>query len=200
MNHHFPGFPDIKKWSGLIGLPLLFFLLSCGEQSTSLTEKKDYAHLGDSLINLTFDTLRNALTSALREKGAAGAVSYCNENAYPITGIHASANISIKRVAERYRNPKNAPDSLDALQWNKFVEAKAKGEPLKPILASENNTTFYYKPMLLQPMCTACHGKSGTDILPAVVTVIDSLYPGDKAKGFAPGELRGMWKLSFVQE
>lgn len=188
------------KW-GIFSLPvLLFSLFSCGGQQAAAPEETDYAHIGDSLISATFDTLRSALTTAIREKGAAGAVSYCNENAYPITGIHASANISIKRVAERYRNPKNAPDSLDALQWNKFVEAKAKGEPLKPILASENNTTFYYKPMLLQPMCTACHGKSGTDILPAVVTVIDSLYPGDKAKGFAPGELRGMWKLSFVQE
>ena len=54
--------------------------------------------------------------------------------------------------------------------------------------------------MLLQPMCSACHGKKGVDILPEVVSAIDSLYPNDKATGFTAGDLRGMWKISFAQQ
>lgn len=190
----------MKKLSILIGLPMYLALASCGAPAADGSAKTDYIHTGDSVINATFDTLRNALTTAMRDKGAAGAVAFCNEKAYPITSTYASENIIIKRVAEKYRNPQNAPDSTDALQWRKFTSAKANGEALQPALMEENNIMHYYKPILLQPMCLACHGEKNKDILPPVLSTIDSLYPNDLATGFTPGDLRGMWKISFVQK
>lgn len=174
--------------------------ISCHQPDTVHITTNDYRAQGDSIIKATFDTLRNALTSAIHNKGVQGAVAYCNENAYPITAALASENISIKRVAEKYRNPQNAPDSTDAIQWKIFVTAKANGDSLQPTIITNKNTVHYYKPMLLQPMCSACHGKKGVDILPEVVSTIDSLYPNDKATGFTAGDLRGMWKISFVQK
>lgn len=193
-------FLHMKKLHILIALPIYLALASCGEPAATKPAKTDYAHTGDSLINATFDTLRNALTAAMHDKGAAGAVAFCNEKAYPITSTYASGNIIIKRVAEKYRNPQNAPDSTDALQWRKFASAKVNGETLQPALVEEKNITHYYKPILLQPMCSSCHGKKNKDILPPVLSTIDSLYPNDLATGFAPGDLRGMWKISFVQK
>jgi hypothetical protein len=32
---------------------------------------------------------------------------------------------------------------------------------------------------------------------PELISVIDSLYPVDKAKGYAVDELRGIWSIKF---
>lgn len=191
----------MKKISPLF-IPLIIFsalLSSCSQPAESITTEEDYRRMGDSIIKATFDTLRNALTSAMQNKGVAGAVQYCNENAYPLTATLASEKISIKRVAERYRNLQNAPDSMDAIQWDIFASAKASGDSLRSAIVTEKNIIHYYKPIFLQPTCTACHGASGRDIPQAAATIIDSLYPHDKAKDFAVGDLRGMWKISFRQ-
>ncbi len=171
--------------------------VSCRQSETAAAN--DYRVQGDSIIKVTFDTLRNALTSAIHNKGVQDAVVYCNENAYSITAVLASENITIKRVAEKYRNPKNAPDSADMVQWRAFAAAKANDDSLQPALIAGKHIIHYYKPILLQPMCASCHGVSGKDIPLSVVAAIDSLYPNDKAKGFSAGDLRGMWKVSFVQ-
>ncbi|HRN58124.1 MAG TPA: DUF3365 domain-containing protein [Agriterribacter sp.] len=189
----------MKNLSILIALPVYLVHAACGSPAGTEPVKTDYIHVSDSVINATFDTLRNALTTAMRDKGTAGAVAFCNEKAYPITSTYASPNIIIQRVAEKYRNPQNAPDSTDALQWRKFAATMANGGPPEPALVEEKNITYYYKPILLQPMCSACHGEKNKDILPPVLATIDSLYPHDRATGFAPGDLRGMWKISFVR-
>lgn len=190
-------FRSVNKLNFLIALPVYLILTSCGAPSATEVVTPNYKHIGDSIISATFDTLRSALTNAMQSKGAAGAVSFCNEKAYPITATYTSSHISLKRVAEKYRNPNNAPDSLDALQWAVFVSEKESGKPLEPILIEDNKITHYYKPIVLQPTCIACHGNKGKDILPQVLTTIDSLYPQDLATGFAAGDLRGMWKVSF---
>ena len=48
-------------------------------------------------------------------------------------------------------------------------------------------------PMQDQP-CSVCHG---TNVAPDLEAHIDSLYPGDLATGFAPGELRGALLISW---
>jgi hypothetical protein len=48
----------------------------------------------------------------------------------------------------------------------------------------------YAKPIVLQPMCTACHG-SPDQISPEVKAKLEQLYPNDKAVNYKPGELRG---------
>lgn len=181
-------------------VPVMVFtalISSCSQPQSPVKTEADYRHMGDSIIKATFDTLRNALTTAMQTKGVSQAVHYCNENAYPITATLASENITIKRVAEKYRNPQNAPDSIDAIQWNIFLAAKAKGDSLRSVVITEKNLLHYYKPILLQPTCISCHGDSGKDIPQAVINTIDSLYPRDKARDFAVGDLRGMWKISF---
>lgn len=188
---------------------LLFFIIgsiiagisvSCSQSPATVTTKEpDYRRIGDSIIKATFDTLRHTLGASIQRDGVEGAVQFCNVNAYPITGTLASEKILIKRVANRYRNPQNAPDSTDAVQWNVFATAKAAGDSLQPAIVRENDRVHYYKPIILQANCTVCHGTNGKDISPAVASTIDSLYPNDNAKDFAVGDLRGMWKISFLQ-
>ena len=54
------------------------------------------------------------LLHAINSKGIEGAISFCNEKAYPITATYADS-VVIRRTALRYRNPKNEPDSLERM-------------------------------------------------------------------------------------
>lgn len=189
----------MKNYTLLFSLLLSFaIVISCQQQATPTTAT--VAARGDSLSKATFDTLRHALQSTIISKGLPAAVSYCNEQAVPITSYYVSAGISIQRVAAQYRNASNQLDSLDQIQWGKYVQLQASGDSLSAAVVEVENAFVYYKPIMLQPMCTSCHGKKDSDISPMLQATIDSLYPQDKAVGFVPGDLRGMWKITMVKK
>ena len=58
----------------------------------------------------------------------------------------------------------------------------------------ENGKTIqhFMKAIPVQAPCMACHG---TDLAPAVSQQLDALYPGDQARGYTLGELRGAFTL-----
>ena len=73
-----------------------------------------YTKKGNEIVALTFDTLRNSLLNAINSQGVDGAITFCNENAYPLTTTYADS-VVVRRTALRYRNPDNKPDSLEQL-------------------------------------------------------------------------------------
>lgn len=184
----------------LLAGPVASMLFSCKspEQEMENVQLESYRKQGDSIVKHTFDTLRKVLTATMQEKGADAAVRYCNVQAVPLTALLAGENISVERVAEKTRNPANALDSLDRIQWGKYIKSISNKDSLQPIVFSKENTVHYYKPILLQAMCTTCHGDLSNKS--SLVTVIDSLYPSDKARGFKEGDLRGMWHIIFKGE
>ncbi len=52
--------------------------------------------------------------------------------------------------------------------------------------------------MLGNPLCLQCHGTPNQDIAPETLAAIQKLYPGDKATGFKLGDLRGLWRVTFL--
>jgi hypothetical protein len=140
--------------------------------------------------------LKATLHKAIRGKGLPTAVAFCNENALPITQLYAKQKITVSRVAERFRNPNNQFDSLDAAQWKRYQSLKTRGDSLTSTVVETNDAFVYYQPIMLNPFCASCHGNPAT--IPAdLLATINSLYPQDKALGFSPGDLRGMWKVAF---
>lgn len=178
---------------------------SCNDQDSKNTNEnnardKDFKKRGDSLVRITFDTLRNTLVRTMAEAGPRGAVGFCNVNALRLTGTYTSGDASIGRVTDRVRNPGNELSDLDKVQFEKYKEMMAKKDSLPAIVISQNSDIHYYKPILIQTMCLNCHGVPGKEISPELLTTIDSLYPGDRAKGYKAGELRGMWHIVFNQK
>ncbi|HLG41289.1 MAG TPA: hypothetical protein VI461_16535, partial [Chitinophagaceae bacterium] len=90
----------------------LAILLSCNTKKEAESDLAWKAK-ADSLINLTFDTLRNTLLKAVSEKGFAGAIAFCNTEATGLTNIYATEKITIRRSSDRARNTANAPDSFE---------------------------------------------------------------------------------------
>jgi hypothetical protein len=64
------------------------------------------------------------------------------------------------------------------------------------ITKSDGSKEFHFaKPIVLQPMCVACHG-GPEQISPEVKSKLSELYPNDKAVNYQPGQLRGAVVLS----
>lgn len=147
--------------------------------------------------------LGQKLQSAMAEGGAVNAIGVCNTQAPEIAGRVSSQNqVKLSRVGTRARNPvMGVPNDWQAKALAQFDAALARGEKPADLEFSETVNTasgkeFHFaKPIVLQPMCVACHG-SADQISPEVKAKLNELYPNDKAVGYQPGQLRGAVVLS----
>lgn len=180
-----------------------FVVFSCQTNNKTLTVSKqqDYLSKGDSIATQAQQVLMKNVSTAIQEKGIAGAVDFCNINAMPLTDSLSTLNaVNIQRISEKNRNPKNAIVSeLDksALEQIKIM-LKDTSISTKHIIMQESGNVYYYKPILLgMPTCLSCHGNTTTDITPETLKVIQTKYPTDKATGYQLGEWRGLWKIKM---
>lgn len=145
------------------------------------------------------DTLQRdllaALTEAISASGPGGAIGVCNDKAPQIASkISADASLDIGRTAMRLRNPANAPDTWEKDQLDYFAAQLAAGKPpagMERYRAEQGPDGWrlrWMRPIVLQPMCTSCHGKN---VDSGMLEVIGALYPQDQATGFEVGDLRG---------
>ncbi|WP_276372648.1 DUF3365 domain-containing protein [Chryseolinea sp. H1M3-3] len=160
-----------------------------------------YVKAGNQLVAKTFDTLRSSLLTAIKAKGFADAISFCNENAYPITDIYADS-VKIRRTSLRYRNSNNQPDSLE-LSVLTVMEEEMKSIKKTDTRLVRNSATgeiHFFKPIMLQPLCLNCHGTADKQIQPETLARIQELYPTDQAVNFHEGDLRGVWHIIFAKK
>lgn len=154
---------------------------------------------GRAIAKASFEALSQKLTQAMEAGGVAEALPFCHANAYPLTdSLSARLHARIRRVAVQYRNPLNAPDAREKALFDAFAAQQATGRDLKTadtavVLAP--GKVLFAKPILLLPQCAMCHGKVGETMAEADYRTIRNLYPGDRATGFSPGDLRGMWAI-----
>lgn len=137
------------------------------------------------------------LTTQIAKDGPASAVAVCSEKA-PQMAKAASAQTgwAIRRVSLRNRNPKAVPDAWELAALKDFDRRAAAGEnpatleKYEVVEAASGKEYRYMKALPTQQMCLACHGPSNK-ISPEVAEKIHTLYPADKAVGYAVGQIRG---------
>ncbi len=174
----------------------LIILGACNSTATG-TEATSYLRQGDSLSDFVQKKLSGTLMEKMKAEGPAGAIAFCNLEALSITTSAETEGIRIQRVARQFRNTNNAADSADRVVFENFSNAKAMLDTLVPVIKDLGDHYVYYRPILLQQNCVTCHGVPGKEIPGGLMAQIDSLYPRDQAKGFAVGDLRGMWRIEF---
>ncbi len=148
--------------------------------------------------------LGQKLQTAMADGGAVNAIGVCNTQAPDIAGrVSSQHQVKLSRVGTRARNPvMGVPNDWQAKALAQFEAALARGDKPADMEFSETVTQadggkeFHFaKPIVLQPMCVACHG--GTEqISPEVKAKLSELYPLDKAVNYQPGQLRGAVVLS----
>ena len=135
--------------------------------------------------------LKQALTSGMQE-GPAAAIEVCSELAPRIAASLSVDGVKMGRSSHKLRNPANAPEPWVRLIMMAYLEQPNEREPVAVRL--ENGHIGYVEPIILQPMCTTCHGEMVAEPL---ARQIAELYPDDAAMGFSAGDLRGVFWAEF---
>jgi hypothetical protein len=173
-------------------------------EQTMVPEAEDLSAFeaqGLEIVKSTFGVLSSALQLRLEDGEVTDAVSYCNAAAYPLTDSLSKAHgAEIRRTSNKVRNPANALSDIEKPVFEAFLdEMNAGTEPRGKAIRMEDGMVHYFQPIFLQPMCMNCHGVVGEQVKTEDYQLIASLYPNDQAVGYKPGELRGMWSITFKQ-
>lgn len=187
----------LKPLLALILLPAA--ALACDSAMDDAT-RGQVAVVGDSAAMSLVRTLGGRLNGHLASDGPAGAIAFCSTEAQRLTDSVATAlgqGWAVKRTTMQTRNPRNAPDSLEAEALAYFHEAAAAGTEIPDHLvqATPSGDYRYYMPLQLGHMCMECHGPRES-LDPAVREVLDTRYPADQATGYAQGDLRGVVRVT----
>ena len=125
--------------------------------------------------------LLTRVSEAVGQSGPAGAIAVCNVEAAGLTAEIATAqHLELGRTSFKLRNPANAPRPWAA----------------KHVTAAQPHAAYFdlgdrvgvLQPMPLGAVCLGCHGAT---LAPEVTAALSEKYPGDRATGFAEGDLRG---------
>ena len=167
-------------------------------QYVSGADEVTYLKLGKEISETVGAMLKSDLSKAMKEGGPVNAVKFCNAHALNITDSFSKKyGTEVKRVSDRNRNELNSPDEIETRVLADFKEALKSGEMISARIAiDQDGRKNFYAPIIAGSVCLTCHG-AAADLQPELTTIIDSLYPNDRAKGYVENELRGIWSIKF---
>ena len=142
-------------------------------------------------------TVRTMLARQLAAGGPVGAIHICADSAQLVgERIQKQRSLSIRRVSEKWRNPRDIPDSFETARLVKLSALRTTGaltdtlEIFEVVMEDSVRVFRYMKPILVGELCLSCHGERAT-MKELVNDAIRVRYPNDKAFGYKAGDLRG---------
>jgi hypothetical protein len=144
-------------------------------------------------------TLQRTLAGLLQTSGPEAAVTFCADSAQLISARFATYDRYVRRVSLQTRNDANRPDSAESAMLQRLDSLHRAGqlpadESWASIDADGRRVVHFVRPIVIATPCLACHGDPDT-MQPAVRDLIASRYPGDRATGYAEGDLRGAFSV-----
>lgn len=137
-------------------------------------------------------SLRTLLQAQLTASGPAAAVDFCRTEAPRVASeVAARHRVRLGRTALRVRSSTNTPGGWQKAALDTFAAQAATGRAPESLASAEvhEGTLRWARGIRTESVCTLCHGAA----LPADVTAaLQRSYPGDRATGFAEGDLRGL--------
>ena len=138
--------------------------------------------------------LQQALKSGLAE-GPAEAIQVCRVKAPGIAEALSVDGARVGRSSHKLRNPDNEAPEWAGPIMQAYLDDPSSLSPQTVKLVG--NRWGYVEPIIVQPLCLACHGSEITRDIRAQIT---ELYPDDRATGFKAGDLRGVFWLEYPGE
>lgn len=137
--------------------------------------------------------LKQALLAGLAQ-GPGEAIGACRLQAPAIAAELSVDGVAVGRTSHRLRNPVNAaPDWVEPV-LQAYVDDANDRAPRTVRLAAD--LVGYVEPIVTQPLCLTCHGDVQD---PALAARIKDEYPEDEATGFQPGDLRGVFWVTYPE-
>lgn len=182
-----------RRWviPNLLVLGLTVLILAAPAQAA--TNPTELAKAVEEIEHL--DALRSGLASSLEGRTEAPTVQTMKAVCKPV-GMRAQQlsqenGWQVKQIANKYRNPAHAPDTLHAqMALAKFEQdPELSGFWQRETLAGQAGTR-YYRRINVEASCLACHGAKGDR-----PEFVKANYPQDLAYDFNVGDLRGMYAV-----
>lgn len=131
--------------------------------------------------------LMGALSQGL-EAGPVAAVEACSLVAPGLPAAQAERGFEVGRASDRLRNPANeAPDWVAPVLDAMLADTQpAEGQAV----SLADGRRGWVEPIRMGPLCLQCHG---VDIAEDVSEALHARYPLDRARGYAAGDLRGVF-------
>ena len=154
-------------------------------------EHSDAASRGAALLAPFKTALMHELVEGL-EAGPVSAIGACRLRAPAIAEALSVDDVRVGRSSHRLRNPANrAPGWVQPL-LDRYRDTPAeRGSVVVPLGEGRSG---YVEPIIVQALCLACHGST---LVPAVSDALATMYPDDRATGYAVGDLRGVFWVEF---
>ena len=150
------------------------------EEDSPMLDLEQTAQAADRALR---QRLLGRVMEVVESDGLPAAVTVCHEEAIPLTTqVGEEFDVSIGRVSDRLRNPDNIPPAW-AAEMIESADEEAQTQDVDDVHRRVS-------PLHIGAPCLNCHG-AREDIAPDVLTVIDELYPDDRATGYAESQLRG---------
>lgn len=187
----------IRARSGLLALACI--VGAADAQTLPAAAEIDRAQ---SAVQQLGQKLRGALVAKMQAEGAVAAVAFCHAEAPQIAATVAGENgLSIGRTSLRVRSADNAPADWQQSVLADFATQVAAGAAPQMLQFSarvdsaEGPRLRYAQGIRAEGACLVCHGKA---IAEPVRAAIAERYPGDRATGFAEGDLRGLFWVELA--
>lgn len=140
----------------------------------------------------------NAMQEAVAEKGVAGAIPVCKEQAPElIKAKRQETGWDIRRVSLKTRNAeRGTPDIWEVRQLADFNIRAANGEKIdtmekSEIVSIDGKQVFrYMKALPVGDVCLKCHGPADS-LDSGLKGKLAESYPHDQAIGYSKGQVRG---------
>ena len=153
----------------------------------------DFKAKGAGLLAPFKAELQGALKQGM-EAGPVAAISVCSVEAPGISARLSVDGVLMGRSSHKLRNYRNATPEWLAPVLRGYADGSTNLEPLA--LEIEAGRMGYAEPIIVQPMCLACHGES---LAPDIAAKISEAYPDDQATGFKAGDFRGVFWVEFPE-
>ncbi len=181
-----------KRLGATVGLLVLVFAheapRAVGEEPRPIGTAERRA---EKAMDVLQQRLQARLLAALEEKGPAGAVKVCREEAPDLArAVAGEAGIQLGRTSHKLRNPANAPRD-----WVVPYLERAAGQPasaVSKVVVDLGDRVGVLRPIATAGTCLVCHG-APESFDPGLRATLAELYPGDRATGFREGEFRGFF-------
>lgn len=146
---------------------------------------------GPELLAPLKKNLKEALVAGMQD-GPLNAVSVCKDQAPAIAESLSVDDVEMGRTSHRLRNPANAGPGWVEPVLQSYLADDTDRSPV--VVSLPDGREGYVEPILLQPLCVTCHGKT---LAPNLAALINETYPEDQATGFEVGDLRGVFWVAY---
>lgn len=139
--------------------------------------------------------LRTELQAAMAGGGPAAAIEVCAEVAPSVaSALSRETGARVSRTSLKVRNSANLPADWQSKVLSDFDESAAAGTdaPLEYVEARPDGQFRYMKAIPTGGVCLACHG---SEVAEDVQALLEEEYPHDRARGYAPGDIRGAFSV-----